>query len=62
MRQVGAIVGALHGVGDDERGSVEEDNQRDWCEDWVAGLENGPHGRDYIMALASDLAELDIRE
>mmetsp|Transcript_18160 Transcript_18160/g.58914 ORF Transcript_18160/g.58914 Transcript_18160/m.58914 type:complete len:91 (+) Transcript_18160:530-802(+) len=43
---VGAIVGALHGEG--------------WCSDWADQLENGPHGRDYALALAGQLAELDL--
>jgi ADP-ribosylglycohydrolase len=43
----GAVVGALHGDG--------------WLADWAEGLENGAHGRDYIVQLASDLARLDVR-
>eukprot|EP00427_Karlodinium_veneficum_P066144 CAMPEP_0169318090 /NCGR_PEP_ID=MMETSP1017-20121227/7095_1 /TAXON_ID=342587 /ORGANISM="Karlodinium micrum, Strain CCMP2283" /LENGTH=400 /DNA_ID=CAMNT_0009412331 /DNA_START=78 /DNA_END=1281 /DNA_ORIENTATION=- len=45
---VGAIMGALHG--------------EDWCRappDLTADLENGPHGRDFGMALAERLACLD---
>lgn len=45
---VGAIVGALHGDG--------------WCEDWVAELEDGPHGRTYAVNLAKGLAALDLRD
>lgn len=44
---VGAVVGALHGDS--------------WLVDWAEGLENGAHGRDYIVQMASDLARLDIR-
>merc|ERR1712039_196849 len=39
---VGGIVGALHGDA--------------WCEDWLAGLENGAHGRDFALSLAERLA------
>jgi ADP-ribosylglycohydrolase len=46
---VGAIVGALHGSGG-------------WCTDWPDGLENGAHGRDFILQLAADLTDLDVRE
>mmetsp|Transcript_117965 Transcript_117965/g.334536 ORF Transcript_117965/g.334536 Transcript_117965/m.334536 type:complete len:371 (+) Transcript_117965:3-1115(+) len=45
---VGAIVGALHGLG--------------WCADWASELENGEHGRDYALGLAEKLAHLDILE
>jgi len=45
---VGAIMGALHG--------------EDWCADWAAGLENGPHGRDFALNLAEQLAQLDVTE
>merc|ERR1712224_850761 len=34
---VGGIMGALHGD--------------DWCKEWAAALENGPHGRDWAVAL-----------
>lgn len=43
---VGAIVGALHGEA--------------WCLDLASELENGPHGRDFAMGLAEELASLDV--
>lgn len=46
---VGAIVGALHG----------EDFLREPV-DWIAELENGPHGRDFAARLAEQLLELDL--
>ena len=45
---VGAIMGALHG--------------EVWCTDWAAGMENGPHGRDYALRLAEQLLQLDVRD
>lgn len=45
---VGAIMGALHG--------------EEWCADWAAGMENGPHGRDYALRLAEQLLQLDVRD
>lgn len=45
---VGAIMGALHG--------------EEWCADWAAGMENGPHGRDYALQLAEQLLQLDVRD
>eukprot|EP00731_Ephydatia_muelleri_P003752 Em0001g3752a len=45
---VGAIMGALHG--------------EEWCADWAAGMENGPHGRDYAVRLAEQLLQLDVRD
>eukprot|EP00198_Chlamydomonas_reinhardtii_P008757 XP_001698094.1 predicted protein [Chlamydomonas reinhardtii] len=45
---VGGMVGALHGV--------------DWLPDcWLAPLENGPAGRDAVVALARELAQFDTR-
>lgn len=46
---VGAIVGALHG-------------EEAWQAEWAAGLENGPHGRDWALGLAERLAALDPSE
>jgi len=43
---VGAVMGALHG--------------EDWCQHWIEGLENGPHGRDYSFSLAEQLAKLSV--
>jgi len=43
---VGAIMGALHGS--------------EWCADWFAQLENGEHGRDFAIKLATNLADMDM--